>query len=90
MVEAFFKRVTIEDLRLRFFHAVKKFSHSFIARLTQLDYAPARWLLVALDSANRRDAGHGPASLGFTLPDRRIRHPAAVRSQGKRSCFDGR
>ncbi|WP_050629103.1 bifunctional acetate--CoA ligase family protein/GNAT family N-acetyltransferase [Bradyrhizobium viridifuturi] len=49
MVESFFKRVTIEDLRLRFFHAVKKFSHSFIARLTQLDYARAM-AFVALDS----------------------------------------
>ena len=48
MVEAFFKRVTIEDLRLRFFHAVKQFSHSFIARLTQLDYARAM-AFVALD-----------------------------------------
>ncbi|GGK41996.1 bifunctional acetate--CoA ligase family protein/GNAT family N-acetyltransferase [Salinarimonas ramus] len=38
---AFFKRVTDEDLRLRFFAPVKDFSHSFIARLTQLDYARA-------------------------------------------------
>ncbi|WP_029030076.1 bifunctional acetate--CoA ligase family protein/GNAT family N-acetyltransferase [Salinarimonas rosea] len=37
----FFKRVTDEDLRLRFFAPVKDFSHSFIARLTQIDYARA-------------------------------------------------
>jgi acetyltransferase len=37
----FFKRVTLEDLRLRFFAPVKEFSHAFIARLTQLDYARA-------------------------------------------------
>ncbi|WGS27829.1 bifunctional acetate--CoA ligase family protein/GNAT family N-acetyltransferase [Bradyrhizobium sp. ISRA464] len=48
MVRAFFKRVTAEDLRLRFFHAMKEFSHAFIARLTQLDYARAM-ALVALD-----------------------------------------
>jgi len=48
LFDAFFKHVTIEDLRLRFFHAVKKFSHSFIARLTQLDYARAM-AFVALD-----------------------------------------
>ncbi|KWV52166.1 GCN5 family acetyltransferase [Bradyrhizobium macuxiense] len=48
MVEAFFKRVTAEDLRLRFFHAMKEFSHAFIARLTQLDYARAM-AFVALD-----------------------------------------
>ncbi|WP_338830096.1 bifunctional acetate--CoA ligase family protein/GNAT family N-acetyltransferase [Bradyrhizobium sp. 27S5] len=48
MVGEFFKRVTAEDLRLRFFHAMKEFSHAFIARLTQLDYARAM-AFVALD-----------------------------------------
>jgi acetyltransferase len=37
----FFERVTQEDLRLRFFAPIKTFSHAFIARLTQLDYARA-------------------------------------------------
>jgi acetyltransferase len=37
----FFKKVTPEDLRLRFFAKVKEFSHAFIARLTQLDYSRA-------------------------------------------------
>jgi acetyltransferase len=37
----FFKKVTPEDLRLRFFAKVKDFSHAFIARLTQLDYSRA-------------------------------------------------
>jgi acetyltransferase len=35
----FLGRISAEDLRLRFFHAVKDFSHQFTARLTQLDYA---------------------------------------------------
>ncbi|MBR0935014.1 bifunctional acetate--CoA ligase family protein/GNAT family N-acetyltransferase [Bradyrhizobium jicamae] len=48
MVDSFFRRVTAEDLRLRFFHAMKEFSHAFIARLTQLDYARAM-AFVALD-----------------------------------------
>ncbi|MGF6428878.1 MULTISPECIES: bifunctional acetate--CoA ligase family protein/GNAT family N-acetyltransferase [Bradyrhizobium] len=48
MVSDFFKRVTAEDLRLRFFHAMKEFSHAFIARLTQLDFARAM-AFVALD-----------------------------------------
>jgi acetyltransferase len=39
LFRAFFARVTDEDLRLRFFQSVKHFSHEFIARLTQLDYA---------------------------------------------------
>jgi acetyltransferase len=45
----FLGRVWAEDLRLRFFHAVKEFSHQFVARLTQLDYARAM-AFVALDA----------------------------------------
>lgn len=37
----FFRHVTEDDLRLRFFAPVKEFSHTFIARLTQIDYARA-------------------------------------------------
>jgi acetyltransferase len=37
----FFKHVSQEDIRLRFFSAMKELSHPFIARLTQLDYARA-------------------------------------------------
>lgn len=38
-IARFLAGVSAEDLRLRFFHAVKDFSHQFTARLTQLDYA---------------------------------------------------
>jgi len=38
---AFVKRVTDEDLRLRFFAPVREFSHAFLARLIQIDYARA-------------------------------------------------
>jgi acetyltransferase len=41
LYQSFFAGVTQEDLRLRFFAPVKDFSHSFIARLTQIDYARA-------------------------------------------------
>jgi len=37
----FFKQVTPEDLRLRFFAPMREFTHTFIARLTQIDYARA-------------------------------------------------
>jgi acetyltransferase len=37
----FFAAVKAEDLRLRFFAPAKNFSHAFIARLTQIDYARA-------------------------------------------------
>ena len=42
--------VTHEDLRLRFFAPVKDFSHAFIARFTQIDYARAM-AFVAIDEA---------------------------------------
>ena len=46
----FFPRVSKEDMRLRFFASLKDFSHSFIARLTQIDYARAM-AFVAIDAA---------------------------------------
>lgn len=41
LFKTFFEAVTPEDLRLRFFAPVRDFSHRFLARLTQLDYARA-------------------------------------------------
>ena len=49
LFRTFFSHVTEEDLRLRFFQLVKHFSHEFIARLTQMDYARSI-ALVALDA----------------------------------------
>jgi acetyltransferase len=47
----FFEKVADEDLRLRFFAPVRNFTHAFIARLTQIDYARAM-ALVAFDAAS--------------------------------------
>jgi len=52
----FFEHVTQEDLRMRFFAPVKEFSHTFIARLTQLDYARAI-AFIALDESRREMLG---------------------------------
>ena len=41
LIHEFLKHVTMQDLRLRFFAPMKEFTHEFIARLTQLDYARA-------------------------------------------------
>ncbi|MEM8703098.1 MAG: GNAT family N-acetyltransferase, partial [Pseudomonadota bacterium] len=41
MFRTFFETITPEDLRLRFFAPVRDFSHRFLSRLTQLDYARA-------------------------------------------------
>jgi acetyltransferase len=48
---AFLKRVNADDLRMRFFAPVKDFSHSFIARFTQIDYARAM-AFVAIDETS--------------------------------------
>ena len=56
LVRAFFTKVTMEDVRLRFFAPVREFSHEFIARLTQIDYARAI-ALVAIDPASREMLG---------------------------------
>jgi acetyltransferase len=47
----FFAHVTQQDLRLRFFAPVKEFSHMFVARLTQIDYARAM-AFIALDETS--------------------------------------
>ncbi len=41
LFKIFFSKVTSDDLRLRFFAPVRDFSHAFIARLIQIDYARA-------------------------------------------------
>src|SRR5437879_2289914 len=41
LLHRFLEKVTAEDLRLRFFAPIREFSHAFLARLTQLDYARA-------------------------------------------------
>ncbi|MBJ7575169.1 bifunctional acetate--CoA ligase family protein/GNAT family N-acetyltransferase [Luteimonas sp. MC1828] len=51
MFRHFFDKVSAEDLRLRFFRAVRDFSHDFIARLVQLDYARSM-ALVAVDAGS--------------------------------------
>ena len=52
----FLRHVTMQDLRLRFFAPMKDFSHEFIARLTQLDYARAM-AFVAFDEASGEMVG---------------------------------
>ena len=52
----FLLHVDSEDLRLRFFAPMKEFTHEFIARLTQLDYARAM-AFVAFDEATDELAG---------------------------------
>jgi RimJ/RimL family protein N-acetyltransferase len=50
------QHVSREDLRLRFFDSIKQFSHPFLARLTQLDYARAM-AFVAFDETSNEILG---------------------------------
>jgi acetyltransferase len=56
LFQEFFRRVSQEDLRLRFFAPVKDFSHVFIARLTQLDYARVM-AFAAIDESSQQLLG---------------------------------
>ncbi|KPF69691.1 hypothetical protein IP69_10070 [Bosea sp. AAP35] len=55
-IGAMLRKVTPEDLRLRFFAPLKSFSHAFLAHLTQLDYARAM-AFVAFEQATGEVAG---------------------------------
>ena len=56
LIHEFLRHVSSEDLRLRFFAPIKEFSHEFIARLTQLDYARAM-AFVAFDETTNEMVG---------------------------------
>jgi acetyltransferase len=56
LIHEFLRHVTPTDLRLRFFAPMKQFTHEFIARLTQLDYARAM-AFVAFDEATNAMVG---------------------------------
>jgi len=56
LIHDFLKHVSLPDLRLRFFAPMKHFSHEFIARLTQLDYARAM-AFVAFDETTNELVG---------------------------------
>ena len=79
----FFAAVTQADLRLRFFAPVKDFSHTFIARFTQIDYARAM-AFIALDEATGAMLGVVRLHADCGLRQRRIRHPGSVRPERTR------
>jgi acetyltransferase len=56
LIHDFLRHASREDLRLRFFAPIKEFTHEFIARLTQLDYARAM-AFVAFDEATSEVVG---------------------------------
>ena len=79
----FFAAVTRQDLRLRFFGAMKDFNHIFIARLTQIDYARAM-AFIAIDEFNRRNAGCRTPALRRRIQNRRVRDSGSVRFERPR------
>lgn len=75
LIGAMLARVTAEDLRLRFFAPLKSFSHAFLARLTQLDYArEMAFIAIEEDSGDaagavrlHADPGHVEAEYAILL-----------------------
>lgn len=86
-VRDFLGRISAEDLRLRFFASIKEFSHAFLARLVQLDYARAI-AFVAIDEISGEFLGVVRIHAGFQLREGGIRGPGAVRSQGPRDRLE--
>ena len=82
LIHELLRHVTSHDLRLRFFAQMKEFSHEFIARLTQLDYARAM-AFVAFDEATGEMVGVVRIHSDSIYEFRRIRNPAEVGSQGQ-------
>ncbi len=76
----FFEKVSQEDLRLRFFSPVREFSHQFIARLTQIDYARA-YAVAAIDEATGQMIG--AVRLMHDPDDMRGEYAILVRSDWK-------
>ena len=75
LIGAMLNRVTPEDLRLRFFAPLKSFGHTFLARLTQLDYAREMAFLATEDGSGdaagavrlHADPGHVEAEYAILL-----------------------
>lgn len=75
LIGAMLNRVTPEDLRLRFFAPLKSFSHNFLARLTQLDYAREMAFIATEDGSGdaagavrlHADPGHVEAEYAILL-----------------------
>jgi hypothetical protein len=73
------RQVSREDLRLRFFDSIKEFSHPFLVRLTQLDYARAMAFL-AFDEASGDILG----VVRVHWRERRVCDPAEIGSERPR------
>ena len=56
LIHDFLGHVSKQDLRLRFFDSIREFSHQFIARLTQIDYA-REMAFIAIDEARDEIVG---------------------------------
>lgn len=52
LIHDLLKHVTPQDLRLRFFGAMKNFTHEFLARLANLDYARAMAFIASDNKTN--------------------------------------
>ncbi len=77
---AFMSAVTEDDVRLRFFAPIKEFSHGFIARFTQIDYARAM-AFIAIEEATGQM--HGVVRIHADSEYRTAEYAILVRSDLK-------
>ena len=61
--QALFSRLTMDEIRLRFLHAMKFLSHEMAARLTQIDYDREMALVLCEPTAQKEPAMYGVVRL---------------------------
>ena len=64
LLQAFFRRLTPEDIRMRFFGPIRELSHELAARLTQIDYDREMAFLL-IDGSELLGVGRLAADPGF-------------------------
>ena len=64
LLQLFLRRVTPEDIRMRFFGPIRDFTHEFAARLTQIDY-DREMAFVLIDGGEFLGVGRLAADPGF-------------------------
>ncbi len=64
LLQLFLRRVTPEDIRMRFFGPIREFTHEFAARLTQIDY-DREMAFVLIDEGEFLGVGRLAADPGF-------------------------
>jgi acetyltransferase len=82
-IAAFFARLSPEDVRMRFFAALRRLSTALLARLTQLDYDREMALLLCSNGAGTEPEIYGVARLSADPDNDKAEFAVVVRSDLK-------